>query len=273
MLDKQYEDKETEREREHAERKAKLDEREKELDEHKKKIDLRESKAVRRQLREDLKKVLKERGVSSELTKGTQNKRWIVFGVYVLFIVALAIFTGIAWWNSPKSEGTIDWVLLVRQGVWAVSLLVTIGFFVRWNNQWFIRHADEEFRLKRLELDIDRASWIVEQTLEWKSEGGEIPQHLLEQLTKNLFAEDRADHLPLTAADGIAAALLGSSASVRLKAGNAEFLLDRKGLRKLKKERLDGGGLMRSFVAYDGCLSCGCPIRSQTCLIAGIREP
>jgi hypothetical protein len=28
---------------------------------------------------------------------------------------------------------------------------------------------------------------------------------------------------------------------------------------------------MRSFV-YNGFLSCGCPIQSQTCLIAGIRE-
>lgn len=49
-------------------------------------------------------------------------------------------------------------------------------------------HADEEFRLKRLELDIDRASWLVEMLLEWSEEkDGAVRREIVEALARGLF--------------------------------------------------------------------------------------
>lgn len=45
--------------------------------------------------------------------------------------------------------------------------------------------------MKRLDLDIDRASWLVEMVMEWKEQKGtEIPEELLTRLSRNLFIED-----------------------------------------------------------------------------------
>jgi hypothetical protein len=48
--------------------------------------------------------------------------------------------------------------------------------------------ADEEFRLKRISLDVDRAIWVVETALEWQEQKQTIPPQLLEQLSRDLFA-------------------------------------------------------------------------------------
>ena len=71
-----------------------------------------------------------------------------------------------------------------------MGIAATIIFYIRWNDSWFRQHADEEFQLKRFELDIDRASWVVEMALEWKDEKGtEIPEELIERFTENLFKD------------------------------------------------------------------------------------
>ena len=70
-----------------------------------------------------------------------------------------------------------------------MMLTVMVVFYIKWIDRWAQIHANEEFRLKRLDLDIDRSSWIVEVALEWQEEkGGAIPQELLDKLTHNLFA-------------------------------------------------------------------------------------
>jgi hypothetical protein len=123
------------------------------------------------------------------------------------------------------------------------QLLLGIGFgslvvyFIKWNNSWFQRHADEEFRLKRLEIDVDRASWIVEMALEWKERGhSEIPLPLIEKLSANIF--ETGDRRPeeKSPADQLASAILGESAKLKLMTTFGEIELDRKGIKELKKD-------------------------------------
>lgn len=100
---------------------------------------------------------------------------------------------------------------------------------------------NEEFRLRWLELDIERASWVLEMALEWRegAEGAEseIPPVLLEKFTQNLFADNvEADHTPLNPTEQLAAQLLGAASELKLKVpGGSELTLDRKSVKKLDK--------------------------------------
>lgn len=87
-------------------------------------------------------------------------------------------------------------------------------FLIRRSNRWFDKHAAEEFSQKRFELDLPRASWLVEMAIEWQSErGSEIPESLVERFGNNLFEQQEARAEPLHPPDQLASALLGASAT------------------------------------------------------------
>ncbi|MBA2434065.1 MAG: hypothetical protein H0V54_03085 [Chthoniobacterales bacterium] len=117
------------------------------------------------------------------------------------------------------------------------GLIATIVFYIRWNDRWFRSHADEEFRLKRLDLDVDRASWVVEMALEWKDEEGkQIPSGLLDRLTTNLFKIDDPGEQVRHPTEDLASALLGASSALKLQIpGVGEASLNRKGIREFQK--------------------------------------
>lgn len=58
--------------------------------------------------------------------------------------------------------------VLAGQMLVAIAFASTSVFYIRWTGRWFERYAEEEFLLKRQEIDIDRASWIVES---WRRSG------------------------------------------------------------------------------------------------------
>ena len=112
-----------------------------------------------------------------------------------------------------------------------------IGWFlVRWQNEWSRKHADEEFRLKQFELDIERASWVVEMAMEWKGEKGEeIPDFLVERLSAGLFGAggEPAGKKPVDAV----ASMIRAASKAKIKLGDsAEVELDPKSIRRLEKE-------------------------------------
>lgn len=185
--------------------------REKKLNEEKDKIDKKlkdindhESKHERRRLREDLKKELKNRSEKFELTQGTRKLRKpiFVFSIVLLFMFGAGLITysilSITEIISDKQNTTVLISLLIKQITFAIAFGSTSVFFIRWNNKWFEQHSNEEFRLKRHEIDLDRASWIVEMALEWRTDKeGEIPVELIEKLSQNLFVENKEDNTPL----------------------------------------------------------------------------
>lgn len=249
---KQLEDaarQQSERDKQVAEQRAKaLDDRDEALKKRVADIDDRDSRHVRRQIRADMKGEIKARADKFELTEGTRQLRrpvqwfcWVllaVFGLGFLFYSvegAVLILQAVEQGAASKVD---PWLAAFRLAVFGAAFGSTAVFYIRWSNRWFEQHASEEFQLKRLALDLDRASWVVEMAMEWKDEKGkEIAPHLLDRLTANLFAPTKPEHEALHPADQLASVLLGSASEATIKApGGSEVKIDRKGLRNLGKQ-------------------------------------
>ncbi len=229
----------------HEQRSKQLQEKADELDRQRKELDDRASKHARRQHYKDIKEKFKSWNDKFQVTKGTSHLR---ISVAVTTVFLLLLFGGLAagflFQSITASDNTHLIAAAVKQVTFTLLFVSTAFFFIRWNNQWFQRHADEEFRLKRMELDIDRASWFVEMAFEWKEEKGtEIPLAIIERLTQGLFANDVSDH-SAEPADSLMQAIVGA-ARFKVQFPNgimAEY--DRKGIKEL---------LRNQPVKGDGC--------------------
>lgn len=231
--------------KEYEERIKKIEDREKVVEKRLADIEHYDSKYARRQLRRDLKEELKKRSEKFELTTGTKSLRAPIF----IFTIVLLCFFGVGTvvssflaymdiFNNTGTGGSSHvWPLIIKQLAFTAVFASTSVFFIRWNNRWFEQHATEEFRLKRHEIDLDRASWVVEMALEWQKEkGDEIPVELIEKLSQNLFSDDKAKDYPLHPSDQLASAIFGASAGANLKLpGGTEINLDRKSVKELSK--------------------------------------
>jgi hypothetical protein len=184
------------------------------------------------------------------LTSGTRRLRW---PVHLMAVILLAVFGWLTWWFSSQtlealksasaaSNLRIDAVYaILRSAALATAFAGTAIFYLRWLNVWAERHSEAEFQLRKLELDIDRASWVVEAALEWDTQVQKpMPDALLEGITRNLFepisgtGKSKDDNMD--PADQLASALLGSAnAKVKLKNdGNYEIDLEPGKLGKAK---------------------------------------
>lgn len=207
-------------------------------------FETKESKYLRRQLRQDILKKLDEHSKKFELTKGTRNLRWpimmitIVLSVFFAALTAYSFSQTIQLFEAAKDDFTkINWwvvgLLTLKQLAFASATLGGAWFLIKWNDRWFRQHADSEFNYKQLELDINRASWVVEMALEWKEEKGtEIPPELLDRLTRNLFKGISNDGGDSDSPPDVASILLGNASKVKFKAGDSEVEFDRKGIQK-----------------------------------------
>jgi ABC-type multidrug transport system fused ATPase/permease subunit len=233
-LGEKYEQKQRELEAAAKARQEEQDRRAAELDALRKELDDRAAKHARRQHYKDIKEKFKSWSETFQVTPGTNRLRRSVFWFTLLL---LALFGGLAGWFLFQSltvqDNTHLVAAIVKQATFTVLFVSTAYFFIRWNNQWFQRHANEEFRLKRMELDIDRASWFVEMAFEWKEEKGEeIPLELVERLTQGLFGDGALEH-SVEPADSLAQALLGAARFKVKLADGTEAEYDRKGIEKL----------------------------------------
>lgn len=212
-----------------------------------KQIDDRDNTHVRRELRMAIIEEVKERSAKFVLTKGTQRLRWPVHVVCVLvFVVAVAFSYAYAQqffsYLETGTVSTLTAVLLSLKSFGFTFLAAAVGiFYLRWLNHWFRQHADAEFRLKQFQLDIDRASWVVETVLEMKAGKEVIPTALLKSLTRNLFEHEAAGtDEDIHPADELASALLGTASDVRIKAGDAaEITFTGKDLKKQMRRKKD----------------------------------
>jgi hypothetical protein len=216
-----------------------LEERATHLDERGKSLNLQDAKAQRRKEREEFKTRLQEWSENFEVTQGTKRLRLII---HVLSIGLLALFgtaAGVYLYHSIESSDTAQLIAsAIKQGVFTALFVATGVFYARWNTHWFQKRANEEFRLKRMELDFNRASWFVELVFQWREDYKDqpLPPELIERLTTNLFAGDPRDLPPQHPYETLGTALLGATARLKLGPAGAEMELDRKGLSKLKKD-------------------------------------
>jgi len=240
-LEEQYGKRRAALEEDFKAREQKLQEKEAALVKLRSEIDDRDSRHVRRKIQEDLKAELQKRGTKFELTEGTRKLRIPVFWFTILLLILFGgAATALLCRDLISSSGTDPW-LIGRQLAFTAAFGITAVFFIRWFYKWFQQHATEEFKLKRLDLDIARASWLVEMVMEWKDEKNtEFPIELLNKLTRNLFSEERPREDNLHPAEMLASTIFGAASGVKLKLPNGvELSLDRKGIRRLEKANLE----------------------------------
>ena len=89
-----------------------------------------------------------------------------------------------------------------------------------------------------MELDVDRASWVVEMAHEWKDEKGtELPESLIECLYRNLFSNEPETETVKHPNEDLASALLEATSGLTLNIpGIGEAVLNRRAVRQFKKK-------------------------------------
>lgn len=243
-LETKFENRREELQEKFETKEEKLKEEQEKLDEKLKEIDNRESKHVRRQLRKDLKEIFQHRNEQFSLTDGTKNLRRPINIFSILLLSIFGIGTAIYGYLLINQilAGSVQTSILINLGAKQLGLALAFGstaiFYIKWQNKWFEQHAKEEFKLKQYEVDLDRASWLVEMAFEWQEEKGtDIPEMLIDRLSKNLFTEVEEDEESLHPSEQLASAIFGASseAKISLPGGN-EVKFDRKGIKRLEKQ-------------------------------------
>ncbi|CAO3440154.1 hypothetical protein [Azospirillum endophyticum] len=209
-----------------------------ELENRKKDLDDRDNTHARRQIRNDLKNRIKDHSENFQLTRGTKNLRTPIHlsAIASLLVIGVLLYKygSIAASSTNSALGTLDiTIMIIKPLGLTVAFLGLLTWYLRWMNRWFERHAEAEFQLKQFELDIDRASWVVESALEWKqAQNSAMPDHIIESISRNLFTKsDKDEGADMHPADYLASALLGRASSLKLNVGGHQIEYDKKALR------------------------------------------
>ncbi len=239
-LDNEINEKRIELGEEYKTKKDNLDEEKELLEVRRKEVDDKDNTHARREIRRDILKEIKSRQDKFSLTQGTVKLRKpIGYAMVVLITVFLlgAITAGIEVYKLIGSDISTALILAsIKQGLYSLGLFGSVLFFIRWLNRWFEQHSQTEFALKQFELDMERASWLVETSLEWSdAKGDSIPPELLSSLTSNLFQADKEVESLVHPSDQLASALLGSASAIKLKSGDTAIEIDPKKLAKVRK--------------------------------------
>jgi hypothetical protein len=237
-LEEVFNSRATELEASHAALRKKLDDERAAFEEEKRQLDLRDSTVVRRSIRDEVKKLLSTRAEGFKLSEHAKEKTTPVFWAYIVLMMVLSGLAGFYIFKDFEATAgaTASPWLIGRQVAFTLAFAITAGFFIRWLNTAAQRHVDEEFQTKKYELDFERASFVVEWAMEWAKDQRDVPQFLIERLSRGLFDSTSTEAGPATAADAVASALFGSAASAKLKLGDNEIVLDRKGISRLKRD-------------------------------------
>lgn len=233
-----FDEKNEELEKTHEERAAALEARERELDERRRELDDRSARHARREQSRALQQKISDRSEKFTLTPETQRKRrpiHLIFAGLLLVsagLVARSLFIPVA-----ATEGVASWLELVRLPLGVLGFALTAVFYIRWNDQWFRQHADQEFRLQQLALDVDRAGYATEMLLEWQEDkSGEMPAVMVDRLTTGLFTDQTKMASVRHPSEDVAAALLKASSSVRVDIPDiGEVTLTGRNIRKLDR--------------------------------------
>lgn len=236
----EYAARQTKLEEQHQERLKQFEARDAEWKKKRAEIDDRENRQARRDIYKVLKQKLDDRNQTFELTVGTQNRRIIVLCITVaLLLLFMAGFSYCFYKNVISDQPQTNWIAVGSQIGFAVAFIALATFLIRWSNQWFQKHADEEFKLKRLDLDIDRANWLVELAMEWENIAkSEMPGDLIDKLARNLFVMEETKSFDVHPAETLLSAIMGKAGSVNVELPG-KFTLRRSELALSKKPDAD----------------------------------
>ena len=239
-LAESFEQKEQALEKQHQERASELQAREQALQKQRKDLDDRSARHARREQSRALQQKIADRSDKFTLTRDTQNKRLPIHLIFVVLLLVTGLLIIDSLFSSKTAtEGASFWFELGRLPLSVVGFALTAIFYIRWNDHWFRQHADQEFRLQQLALDVDRAGYTTEMLLEWQeNKAGEMPAVLVDRLTTGLFIDQTKAAAVRHPSEDITAALLKAASSVRLDLpGIGEVNLAGRQIRNLDKNR------------------------------------
>lgn len=225
-------------EEESKKRTAALKAREQELNELRQELDDRSARHARREQSRALQQKISHRSEKFTLTAATRRKR---MPVHVIFVILLSLSAGLIAFSllspSTAKEGVLLWLNLGRLPLGVFGFALTAIFYIRWNDQWFRQHAEQEFRLQQLALDVDRASYATEMLLEWQEDkGGEMPAVMVDRLTAGLFTDQTEMKRVRHPSEDAITALLKAASSVRVDVpGIGEVSLTGRQIRKVDR--------------------------------------
>lgn len=241
-LEKEFVNKSNELDLWERDRRSEYEAKESLLREREAHLDDRQNTHARRALQERIKEGIAARQKQFVLTQGTKKLRW---PIHALCIFLLCVFGGLLYWSSsqtldllrnfqampPNGSGSnLELVYLLGRSVTLAAAFAGVAFFyLRWMNRWFEQHAEAEFVVKKLELDVDRASWVVETALEWNNQVKQpMPDGLLVSISRNLFeGATKGEDFGSNPTDQLASAILGTAATkLKINVGNAELEVD-----------------------------------------------
>ena len=205
-------------EEESKKRTAAVEAREQDLNELRQELDDRSARHARREQSRALQQKISHGSEKFTLTAATRRKRG---PVHVIFVILLSLSGGLIAHSllSPPTatEGVPLWLELGRLPLGVLGFALTAIFYIRWNDQWFRQHAEQEFRLQQLALDVDRASYATEMLLEWQEDkGGEMPAVMVDRLTAGLFTNQTEMKRVRHPSEDAITALLKAASSVRV---------------------------------------------------------
>ena len=235
-----FQQKEQALEKQYQSQASELQAREQALQKLRTELDDRRARHARREQSRALQKKISDRSDKFTLTQDTRRKRLPIHLIFagLLFVTGLLIMDSLFSSKSP-AEGASFWFELGRLPLSAVGFALTAIFYIRWNDHWFRQHADQEFRLQQLALDVDRAGYATEMLLEWQEDkAGDMPAVLVDRLTTGLFIDQTKAAAVRHPSEDITAALLKAASSVRLDLpGIGEVNLAGRQIRNLDKKQ------------------------------------
>ena len=238
-LSESFEEKNRALEARYEERNAGLESCELDLNTRRQALDDRSARHARREQSRALQKKISDRSESFTLTRSTRSKRkpvHIIFAALLILSAALIARSLLA--PVTATEGAEFWLGLARFPLGTLGFALTAMFYIRWTDQWFRQHANQEFRLQQLALDVDRAGYATEMLMEWQEDkGGEMPAVLVDRLTAGLFTDQTTATRVQHPSEDVTTALLKAASSIRVDVpGIGELTVTGRQVRKLDKK-------------------------------------
>ena len=195
---------------------------------------------ARREARKQISADVKAALTKFTVTEDTATKRrpivWTFRGLMAL--TAISFLGSIAQAVAATAVGTpLGWFIVAKIPVSLIGFGLSASWYIRWENAWFQQHATEEFRLKRYDLDIHRATWLMELLFEWQEKKEHpIPPALVERLSHGMFDADKPSKKPDQEDDALAS-FLRHATNVRLPLPHGgELNITGSNFKKVEKE-------------------------------------
>ena len=239
LLTAKYDDNKQALEAKYEARTAAVEARDQDLERLRKDLDDRSARHARREQSRALQQKISDRSERFTLTKATQRKRWPVHMIFTLLIGVSGGLVGKSLlFPETGVEGVALWLELGRLPLGALGFALTAIFYIRWNDHWFRQHADQEFKLQQLALDVDRAGYAAEMLLEWQEDkDGQMPAVMVDRLTAGLFVDPTTAGRAQHPSEDVTSALLKAASNVRVDVpGVGELTLSGRQLRRVEKD-------------------------------------